>query len=115
VTDDPDLMRLQLRLARLWNELARQPARPWRIEELAAQCGFSAEYFRRVTRAHYGTSPIGMLQGIRLGLAREHLLSTNWTLARIAEEVGYASPYALSAAFKRQMSISPRQYRKNNA
>jgi AraC-like DNA-binding protein len=113
VTDDPDILRLQLRLARLWNEVAQQPARPWSIEELAANCGFSAQYFRRLVRKQYGISPVRMLQGIRLELAKEFLLATNWTLARIAEKVGYASPYALSTAFKRTAQMSPKQFRKS--
>jgi AraC-like DNA-binding protein len=113
VADAPDVLRLQLRLARLWNEVARQPACPWSIEELAAQCGFSAQYFRRLVKAQYGMSPVQMLQGIRLELAKEFLLATNWTLARIAEEVGYASPYSLSTAFKRTARMSPKQFRKS--
>jgi AraC-like DNA-binding protein len=36
-------------------------------------------------------------------------------MARIAERIGYASESALSQAFRRELGISPRDYRKNPA
>jgi AraC-like DNA-binding protein len=43
--------------------------------------------------------------------AMSRLLQTNMTLAAIAEEVGFASPFAFSAAFKREVGRSPAQFR----
>jgi AraC-like DNA-binding protein len=47
----------------------------------------------------------------RLTLAADLLLDPQETVASVARTVGYSSPYALSAAFKRVRGISPHQHR----
>ena len=47
----------------------------------------------------------------RLALAADLLLDPETTLAGIAHQVGYATPFALSAAFKRHRGESPRDHR----
>jgi AraC-like DNA-binding protein len=47
----------------------------------------------------------------RLTLAADLILDPQETVASVARTVGYSSPYALSAAFKRERGISPQQHR----
>ena len=47
----------------------------------------------------------------RLALAADLLLEPGATIGSVAERVGYGSPFALSAAFKRVRGVSPQQYR----
>jgi AraC-like DNA-binding protein len=47
----------------------------------------------------------------RLTFAADLLLDPQETVASVARTVGYSSPYALSAAFKRVRGVSPRQHR----
>jgi AraC-like DNA-binding protein len=47
----------------------------------------------------------------RLTLAADLILDPVQTVASVARTVGYSSPYALSAAFKRVRGISPHQHR----
>ena len=47
----------------------------------------------------------------RLTLAADLILDPRETVASVARTVGYSSPYALSAAFKRVRGISPQQHR----
>jgi AraC-like DNA-binding protein len=47
----------------------------------------------------------------RLTLAADLILDSQETVASVARTVGYSSPYALSAAFKRVRGISPQQHR----
>jgi AraC-like DNA-binding protein len=47
----------------------------------------------------------------RLTLAADLLLDPAETIGSVAKKVGYGSPYALSAAFKRVRGISPRRHR----
>jgi AraC-like DNA-binding protein len=51
----------------------------------------------------------------RLALAADLLRESAATLAAIAAGVGFANPFALSAAFKRAHGISPSEYRKGIA
>ena len=47
----------------------------------------------------------------RILLAADLLLDPDATVASVAPRVGYGTPFALSAAFKREMGASPRDYR----
>jgi AraC-like DNA-binding protein len=51
------------------------------------------------------------LTGWRLALAADLLREPETTVADVARQVGYASPYALSTAFKRVRGVSPREHR----
>lgn len=51
------------------------------------------------------------LTGWRMVLAADLLREPGATLASIAQQVGYGSPFALSSAFKRVRGVSPQQYR----
>lgn len=49
----------------------------------------------------------------RLDLAADMMLADNGaTLTSVARAVGYASPFALSAAFKRVRGVSPAEHRR---
>ena len=47
----------------------------------------------------------------RIAPAADLLREPQATLESVARQVGYASPYALSSAFKRLRGVSPQQYR----
>ena len=87
------------------------PAHPWTVADLAAAVGSSRAVFaRRFTRL-VGEPPITFLTGWRLALAADLLRSGEHTLASVARQVGYATPFAFSSAFKRARGVSPARYR----
>jgi AraC-like DNA-binding protein len=51
------------------------------------------------------------LTGWRLALAADLLCEPDSTIAAVARQVGYGSPFALSTAFKRAYGISPKEHR----
>jgi AraC-like DNA-binding protein len=51
------------------------------------------------------------LTGWRLTLAADLLREPDATVGAVARQVGYSSPFALSAAFKRVRGISPQEHR----
>ncbi len=87
------------------------PARPWTVASLAAATGTSRAMFARRFVEASGEPPMTFLTGWRLDLAADLLLDSDATLATVARQVGYSSPYALSAAFKRVRGMSPQQHR----
>ena len=58
-----------------------------------------------------GRSPIRYLTEWRMPAAGDLLRSTDFSVARIAGEVGYDSEEAFSRAFKRQHEMPPRRWR----
>lgn len=87
------------------------PRHPWTVANLAATVGSSRAAFARRFTERVGEPPIAFLAGWRLALAADMLRDSTSTLALIAREVGYATPFALSTAFKRAYGVSPNAYR----
>lgn len=88
-----------------------EPARPWTVASLASEVGASrAALARRFTEA-MGEPPMSYLTNWRLALAADLLLEPGATVGSVAPRVGYASPFALSAAFSRVRGVSPRAHR----
>lgn len=85
--------------------------RPWTIDLLAAEVGVSRAGLARRFRELVGEPPMTFLTNWRLTLAADLLRSPDLTLAAVARQVGYSTPFALSAAFKRVRGVSPAQYR----
>ncbi|MFF1610352.1 AraC family transcriptional regulator [Amycolatopsis sp. NPDC058278] len=92
--------------------LQHQPAEPWTVAKLAADVGVSRAALARRFAATVGETPMAYLTGWRLALAADLLRQhPETTIAAIARQVGYGSAFALSAAFKREFGLSPRNYR----
>jgi AraC-like DNA-binding protein len=91
--------------------LHNRPEHPWTIAELARATHVSrATLARRFTEV-VGEPPMTFLTGWRIALAADLLCEPGATVASVARQVGYGSPFALSAAFKRVRGVSPKEYR----
>ncbi|MEV4103961.1 AraC family transcriptional regulator [Nonomuraea sp. NPDC049649] len=91
--------------------MQHDPARPWTVAALAAEVGVSrASLARRFTEL-VGEPPMAYLTGWRLALAADLLREPDATVTSVARKVGYGSPFALSAAFKRVHGVSPQEHR----
>lgn len=91
--------------------LEAAPEHPWTVNELADRAGVSRAALGRRFTDLLGQPPIAYLTQRRLQLAADLLLESDATLPAIARRVGYGSPFALSAAFKREFGRSPQEYR----
>jgi AraC-like DNA-binding protein len=88
-----------------------QPAEPWSVATLAATVGVSRATLARRFAELVGEPPMSYLTGWRIALAADLLTDPLLTVAGIARRVGYASPFALSTAFKRVTGLSPAAHR----
>jgi transcriptional regulator GlxA family with amidase domain len=102
---------VDLRVAKALSALRREPARAFRVKELAKLAGASRANFARLFRHATGRSPIRYLAERRLELAARLLRTTAEPLSRIARETGYSSEFSLSRAFKRHFGVAPAHYR----
>ncbi|WP_369055872.1 AraC family transcriptional regulator [Kineococcus terrestris] len=88
------------------------PARAWTVELLARRAGLSRSALTRRFTAAVGVPPTTWLTHARLALGADLLLADpERTLAGVAREVGYATPFSFSAAFARRYGTSPSAYR----
>ena len=91
--------------------LQDSPADPWTVASIAAAVGVSRAALARRFTELVGVPPMAYLTEWRLALAADLLCDPSATLTSVAREVGYGSPFALSAAFKRIRGVNPSAYR----
>jgi AraC-like DNA-binding protein len=82
------------------------PAHPWTVANLAAAVGCSRAVLARRFTDQVGEPPIAFLTSWRLALAADLMVSSGATIAAVARQVGYSTPFALSSAFKRAYGVS---------
>jgi AraC-like DNA-binding protein len=86
-------------------------AHAWTVPELAAVSGLSRAAFARSFQRALGQAPMQYLTSWRMTLARDYLRTGQPTLAQVADRIGYASPYAFTAAFRRHHGQPPGLWR----
>ncbi|SDH93464.1 AraC-type DNA-binding protein [Rhodococcus triatomae] len=90
------------------------PEHPWTVASLADRALVSRTSLAARFSAAVGMSPIAYLSRWRLTVAGDLLADETLTLATVADRVGYGSPFALSAAFKKRYGVSPREFRRRS-
>ena len=92
--------------------LHARPSAPWTLDELARQVGVSrsllAERFPRLV----GRAPMSYLMRWRLQLAARLLVETTAKVASIAHRVGWQSEAAFSRTFRKELGVSPKDWRR---
>ncbi|MEL7297651.1 MAG: AraC family transcriptional regulator [Pseudomonadota bacterium] len=91
------------------------PARSWTLDTLSSAVGTSRASLARRFHEVIGEPPMTFLKNWRMALAADLLCQPNQSVSTVAYQVGYATPYAFSAAFKRVRGISPQQHRASAA
>ncbi|HUL94532.1 MAG TPA: AraC family transcriptional regulator [Usitatibacter sp.] len=88
------------------------PARPWTVEELAAEAALSRSALAEKFAALVGEPPMQYLSRWRLALAAQALRTGTEPISRIAERSGYDSEAAFGRAFKREFGKPPAAWRR---
>lgn len=92
--------------------LCRDPQERFTLDGLARRCGLSRSRLAELFRAQVGVAPVAFLETQRLRRARELLEHTSLSIAEIADQTGFSSPFYLSLRFKKHLKLSPRDYRR---
>ena len=84
------------------------------IEELAAMCHITPEYFRRIFGQFYGTSPIKYINDLKLAHAKELLRSGEYSVSEAASLSGFVDISHFSRIFKMATGISPKNFARSS-
>lgn len=81
------------------------------LERLAREAGLSEFHFSRAFKRSTGYSPSHFLIRMRMDQARRLLRETHKPIVDVGFEVGYSSPSHFAQLFRREVGVSPREYR----
>lgn len=81
------------------------------IRDMAASLNFHPVYIARCMQKEFGCSPVEYLLRYRIEQAKLLLLRTDYSIARIAGEVGFNQAAYFASCFTKYEGLSPRSYR----
>lgn len=83
------------------------PAEPWTVEELGRRVGLSRSTLHERFATLIGQAPMQYLGHWRIQIGATLLRDTAYTVAAVAQQVGYESEAAFARAFKRLVGVPP--------
>lgn len=93
--------------------IANKYSEPIRIKEIADVCGLERSYLSKVFKYGTGQTPQEYLLQFRMNKARQLLKNPDISVQNVSYSVGYNDPFSFSKLFKREMGMSPTQWRKS--
>ncbi len=99
------------RVQRVLDAVAANLAAPVSVEALARSVALSPSRLAHLFRHEVGDSIVNVVLAMRLRQAASLLEFTDRPVGRIATDVGFASPYYFSRAFRSRFGMPPTAYR----
>ncbi|GAA0177526.1 helix-turn-helix domain-containing protein [Clostridium sediminicola] len=84
------------------------------VDELAQKACLSTRQFTRIFKENYKTTPMNHILQLRIKYACYLLANTNKSITEIAADCGFVDSNYFSKQFKKNMNISPINYKKEN-
>jgi transcriptional regulator GlxA family with amidase domain len=84
---------------------------PLGLDDIAGHAAMSIRTLNRRFREHVGTTPLQWLLVMRVERAKELLETTDLSIERIADEVGFGSSVTLRHHFTKRVRVPPHRYR----
>ncbi len=101
-------------LLNLRTRINRFPETISKIDELAEFVGLSRSGFEHAYKRMFGTSVMNDVIQSRILKAQNILISTELPIKEVAAECGYNNEYNFMRQFKKNVGLTPSEYRKNS-
>ncbi|WP_035798061.1 GlxA family transcriptional regulator [Kitasatospora mediocidica] len=100
------------RMEGLRHHIVANIAAPLTVADLAQHANVSERQLTRIFKTELGTTPAAYVEAARVEAARQRLESGDETLERVATTCGFNTVDTLIRAFRRQLDITPTEYRR---
>jgi AraC-like DNA-binding protein len=98
------------RIAPALRLMHREPARAWRLDELAKEVAMSRTSFAVRFKKIAGVAPLTYLLNLRMRFAEQGLREGSRSVSELGLSLGYTTESAFSNAFKRTTGVAPKRY-----
>jgi AraC-like DNA-binding protein len=99
-------------LLNLRSLIYRHPEEKWTVERLSHEVNLSPSYFQRLYKQTFGTTCIADVIACKIQYAKTSLAATGGTVREIASLCGYENEEHFMRQFKREVGVTPTEYRK---
>lgn len=99
------------RVSSLLEEIRQSPDQWWSVSSMAEYCCLSVSQFRVIFKKTAGMSPKRYVDGFKNKLACQYLISTDFSVKKIASLLGYGDSLHFSRKFSDLNGMSPTRYR----
>jgi len=103
------------RLRPLFRHLGEHSGSPTKVKEAARICGMSESHFMSFFKKVTGLSFMNYLNNFRVERAQALLTTTDESLARISQEVGFCDQSYFGTVFRKVVGMTPTNYRNRMA
>lgn len=86
---------------------------PIEVDDVAKACGLSKQYLQRLFKREKDTSIVSYIVKYRIQQACRYLLNTDYSVAKIAQMVGFNDLKYFYIKFKKIVGETPMQYKEN--
>jgi AraC-like DNA-binding protein len=107
--------RAWLAVQRALGYLAAHLRDPINAPDVARAAGYSPGYLNRLFARFFGTSATACLRDLRMTHARDLLRNSNFSIAEIADRVGYTDPSNFRRAFVAATGVSVKAFRRGES
>lgn len=87
---------------------------PIMVKDIAKHCGIDRAYLSKIFRHATGCTLQDYLIQYRMKKAQELLQATELSVQYVSYSVGYNDPFTFSKVFKKQVGVSPKEWRKQS-
>ena len=81
------------------------------LDEVSQAVNISPYYFSKIFKEDVGEGFVEYLTKIRMEKAKELLTTTEYSMKEICSMVGYADPNYFSRSFKKNVGVTPTEYK----
>jgi len=81
------------------------------VEKLAEFTHLHPNYFIRLFKQYFGSSPIKFFNNMKINAAKEYLQTGNYSIEEISKILGFCDLYSFSKFFKKNVGISPTRFK----
>jgi len=101
-------------LSRIRTEIYNAPANDWQVSELSNKLFISVSHFQHLYKSFFDTSCQKDVIKARIKLSQFYLVTTDMSIHEIADNCGYDNELHFMRQFKKNVGITPTEYRINN-